>query len=46
MHMSSNVTCFVQLGMGRPVLVIPWVVIQELDALKNNKNTDQLVSLA
>lgn len=24
-------------GIGRPILVIPWVVIQELDSLKDNK---------
>ena len=24
-------------GVGRPVLVVPWVVMQELDALKSNK---------
>lgn len=25
-------------GVGRPVLVIPWVVMQELDALKTRDN--------
>ncbi|XP_064616886.1 uncharacterized protein LOC135480888 [Liolophura sinensis] len=26
-------------GFGRPILVIPWVVLQELDALKNKQQT-------
>lgn len=26
-------------GVGRPVLVVPWVVMQELDALKSRSNT-------
>ncbi len=29
---------------GRPVLVVPWVVVQELDALKNNKSMVRLLS--
>ena len=26
-------------GVGRPILVVPWVVMQELDALKTRGNT-------
>ena len=27
-------------GVGRPILILPWIVMQELDALKTNSSSD------
>jgi hypothetical protein len=36
---NSNKYVFFFADLGLPVLVIPWVVMQELDALKSNKSS-------